>query len=157
MQVNGLTSAEIRTFSDQVAAGLYATGFENGSAAAIYMRTCPQWTMARQGIDKLNAHTVVVPPDSADAEIINSLNDGSVDTIFVMSQFYEQIKRIQPQTGIKRVICTNIKEYFPVFQKFLFTVSHEKSEGHRVTLAAEDMQLQDLLKLGAKSKLPTLG
>jgi long-chain acyl-CoA synthetase len=64
----------------------------------------------------------------------------------VLSLFYETIKQIQASTKVKTVIVTNIKEYFPMIGKLLFTVVREKKGGHYIKqLATGDYWLQDIL------------
>jgi long-chain acyl-CoA synthetase len=69
-----------------------------------------------------------------------------------MSQFYERIKNIRAGSGLKRVIVTNIKEYFPGMLKLLFTLAKEKKEGHKVDISddADTYWFQDILKGAAR-------
>jgi long-chain acyl-CoA synthetase len=70
-----------------------------------------------------------------------------------MTLYYNLIKQIQPNTKVKTVIVTNVKEYLPPVAKLLFTLAKEKKEGHRVeTLASGDYWLQDLLTQYASKK-----
>jgi long-chain acyl-CoA synthetase len=55
-----------------------------------------------------------------------------------LSRFYPALHSIRGQTRVRRVIVTNIKEYFPTLLRLLFTLAKEKKEGHRVALAHED-------------------
>jgi long-chain acyl-CoA synthetase len=54
-----------------------------------------------------------------------------------MSQFYERVKAIRGDTGLKQVIVTNVKEYFPGLLKLLFTLAKEKKEGHKVDISGD--------------------
>ncbi len=66
-----------------------------------------------------------------------------------MSSLYERVKSIRADSPIKRVIVTNVKEYFPGLLKFLFTLTKEKKEGHRVDISGETRiryWFQDVLK-----------
>jgi long-chain acyl-CoA synthetase len=64
-----------------------------------------------------------------------------------MSSLYDRVKSVRGSTGLKRVIVTNIKEYFPGLLKLLFTVAKEKKEGHRVDISgdADTYWLQDVI------------
>src|SRR5262249_24498780 len=66
--------------------------------------------------------------------------------VIVMSLFYNTIKQIQPNTDIKQVIVTNIKDYLPPLAAFLFTVVKEKKEGHRIERKPEDHDFLTLIK-----------
>jgi len=65
--------------------------------------------------------------------------------MLVMSNFYNLIKKVQPNTKIRTLIVTNLKEGLPPVLSFLFTLTREKKGGFRVQLAEGDLWLQDLL------------
>ena len=52
---------------------------------------------------------------------------------------------MQPRTPLRRVIATNIKEYFPPLLRLLFTLLREKRDGDRITLAPGDHDFAHLL------------
>jgi long-chain acyl-CoA synthetase len=65
--------------------------------------------------------------------------------MLVMSNFYNLIKKVQPNTKIRTLIVTNLKEALPPVLSFLFTLTREKKGGFRVQLAEGDLWFQDLL------------
>jgi long-chain acyl-CoA synthetase len=78
------------------------------------------------------------------------------ETLVALTPWYTRVKRLQSHTALTRVIATNIKEYLPPLQSFLFTVMKEKRGGHRVQLHAGDLWLQDLLKRYAQAPRPDI-
>jgi long-chain acyl-CoA synthetase len=52
---------------------------------------------------------------------------------------------VQPGTPLRRVIATNIKEYFPPLLRVLFTLAREKREGDRAAIAPGDHDFAHLL------------
>jgi long-chain acyl-CoA synthetase len=58
------------------------------------------------------------------------------------------VKSIRANTELKRVIVTNVKEYFPGLLKFLFTLTTEKKEGHKVDISGDagTFWFQDVLR-----------
>lgn len=86
------------------------------------------------------------------AKMQQQIKDCDAQTVLTLSLFYNAIKRIQPDTDLKNVIVTNIKEYLPPVAQVLFTLAKEKKDGHRITKAAEDHDLQDLLTRYAGQK-----
>jgi long-chain acyl-CoA synthetase len=70
--------------------------------------------------------------------------------------FYATMKTAQPNTGIKALIVTNIKETLPPALKVLFTLIKEKKGGFRVKLAPGDLWLQDLLARYTPAQRPKL-
>jgi long-chain acyl-CoA synthetase len=71
-----------------------------------------------------------------------------------MTRFYERVKRVQPRTALKRVIATNIKEYFPPLLRLLFTIAREKRGGDRIVLQPGDHDFGHLLLINRGRKPP---
>ena len=75
----------------------------------------------------------------------DSARDSGVETAIALTRFYVPLCAIQPTTGLKRIIATNIKEYLPRTLRVLFTLFRERKEGHRIILRPSDFWFQDLL------------
>jgi len=73
------------------------------------------------------------------------LREHGIETIVTLTRFYPLVKRLQPRTGLRRVIATNIKEYFPPVLRLLFTLFRETRDGDRVALAPGDHDFARLL------------
>jgi long-chain acyl-CoA synthetase len=138
--------AEMNDMSDRLAAALKELGVRKGSPVGIFMPNSAQFVMAFYAILKAGGIVVATNPLYTAREIEHQMNDAGVELMLVMSNFYDLIKEVQPNTQLKTLIVTNIKEYLPGLLRFLFTVAKEKKEGHRVTLGSGDFWLQDLLK-----------
>ena len=151
-----LTYRQLNESADQIAAALHATGFKKGDRAVIYMPNTPQFIISYYGILKAGGVVVATNPLYTERELTHQLQDCGAETVFVMSLFYEKLKKVQPHTSVKRIIGTNIKEYLPTTLKIAFTLLKEKKEGHRVTLRDSDIAWQDFLKLGAKAPKPNV-
>ena len=67
-----------------------------------------------------------------------------------LTRFYQRVKNVQARTGVRRVIATNIKEYFPPLLRVLFTLLREKKEGDRITLQAGDHDFAHLLLVNTR-------
>jgi long-chain acyl-CoA synthetase len=65
--------------------------------------------------------------------------------VVALTKFYGRLKAAQPHTGVELVIATSIKEFLPPVIRLLFTLFREKKDGHRITLAAGDRWLRDVL------------
>jgi len=141
---------ELNELTDAVAAGLAANGFKKGDRAVIYMANMPQFVISFYGILKAGGIVIATNPLYTARELEHQLADCGAETVFVMSLYYDLLKRVQAsgQTKVKRIIVANIKEYLPAHLRVLFTLLKEKSEGHRVTLQPGDMLFQDFLAAG---------
>jgi long-chain acyl-CoA synthetase len=61
---------------------------------------------------------------------------------------------VQPRTPLRRVIATNIKEYFPLTLRVLFTLLREKRDGDRIALAPGDHDFAHLLLVNRGHRPP---
>jgi long-chain acyl-CoA synthetase len=117
---------------------------------------CPQFVIAAYATWRIGGIVVCCNPLYVAREIEHLVNDSGAKTFVVMSQFYERVKGIRGSTGLKRVIVTNIKEYFPGLLKLLFTLAKEKKEGHKVDLSgdADTYWFQDVMHDAAARPTP---
>src|SRR5260221_10113293 len=80
------------------------------------------------------------------------LNDCGATIVLTISLFYNLIKQVQPNTAIKKVIVSNIKEALPPMAAFLFTLAKEKKDGHRIEKHPDDYSFDELIKRYAGRK-----
>ena len=148
-----ITYRELDEASDAIAAGLVANGFAKGDRAVIYMANTPQSVMAFYGILKAGGIVIATNPLYSERELEHQLADCGAETVFVMTLFYDQLKRVQKsgRTAVKRIIVTNIKEYLPSHLRLLFGLLKEKKEGHHAVLEPGDVWFQDFLAAGRQA------
>ena len=144
----GLTYRQLDEAVNRFAAGLQHKGVKKGDRVAIMLPNCPQFVIAAYGTWRIGGIVVCCNPLYVAREVEHLVNDSGTETFVVMSSLYERVKSIRAETGLKRVIVTNIKEYFPGLLKLLFTLAKEKKEGHRVDISgdAETYWFQDVIK-----------
>ena len=131
--------------TDRLAAGLVSLGVKKGDRVGIFMPNSPQFVMAFFAILKAGGVVVATNPLYTPREIEHQLNDSGVQVMFVMSNFYNTLKQVQPNTGLKTLIVSNIKETLPAVLRLLFTLSSEKKDGHRVNLQMGDTWMKTLI------------
>ncbi|MBE9478843.1 MAG: long-chain fatty acid--CoA ligase [Chloroflexi bacterium] len=141
-----ITYAEMDDIINRLAGALAAMGVRKGTPVGIFMPNSPQFVMAFYAILKAGGIVVATNPLYTAREIEHQIKDSGTEIMLVMSNFYSLIKDVQPKTPIKKLIVTNIKEYLPGMLRFLFTLTKEKKDGHRVELGEGDYWMQDLLK-----------
>jgi long-chain acyl-CoA synthetase len=141
-----ITYAEMDEIINRLAGALAAMGVKKGTPVGIFMPNSPQFVMAFYAILKAGGIVVATNPLYTGREIEHQMKDSGTEIMLVMSNFYSMIKEVQPKTPIKKLIVTNIKEYLPGMLRFLFTLTKEKKDGHRVELGEGDYWMQDLLK-----------
>jgi long-chain acyl-CoA synthetase len=142
-----ITFREMDRLTDQVAGALAGLGVKKGDRVGIFMPNTPQFVMAYFGILKAGGVVVATNPLYTPGEIEHQVNDAGIEVIFAMTNFYKTIKTAQPNTRIRTVIATNIKETLPPLKRVLFGLLREKKAGFRIEggLAQGDVWLQDLL------------
>lgn len=144
-----LTFKELNEAVNHFAGGLQKMGINKGDRVAIMLPNCPQFIIAAYATWRIGAIVVCCNPLYMPREIEYLINDSGAGTFIVMSSLYERVKSIRKSTCLKRVIVTNIKEYFPASLKMLFTLTKEKKEGHRVDISddKETYWFQDIMKI----------
>jgi len=151
-----ITYREMNQITDSLAAGLAELGVKKGDRVGIFMPNTPQFVMAYFGILKAGGIVVATNPLYSKREIIHQANDAGIEIMLVMSNFYNTVKEVQPETKIKTLIVSNIKEALPPVLGFLFGLTREKKDGFRVELTESDVWMKDLLKSHAPEERPEL-
>ena len=141
-----LSYKQLEDESDAFAAALAEAGVEPGDRVALILPNCPQFMVAEFGAWKAGAIVVPLNPTYTERELESALNATTVETVVVLTPFYQRLKSAQSTTGVRRVIATSIKEYFPPLLRILFTLFKERSAGHRISLAPGDAWLQGLIE-----------
>lgn len=141
-----ITYQQLNAAADALAAALVDMGLHKGDRVAIVMPNCTAFGIAFFAVLKAGGVVVATNPTYPDERLAYQINDCGAKIVLTLTLFYEQIKRIQPQTKLQTVIVANIKEYLPGAAKFLFTLAKEKKEGHYLAdVQADDHWFQDLL------------
>jgi long-chain acyl-CoA synthetase len=151
-----ITYGRLDRLSDACAAALTALGVKRGDRVALLLPNCPQFLIAEFGAWKLGAIVAPLNPTYTEHELEGPLNECGIETIVTMSRFYPRVKSIQKRTPVRRVISTNIKEYFPPVLKVLFTLLRETREGDRVKLAPGDHDFAHLLLVNKGRRAPAV-
>jgi long-chain acyl-CoA synthetase len=142
---SSLSYAQLNDLTDRLAAALADMGVKKGDRVAIFMPNIPQFIIAFYGILKAGGVVVASNPTYTQREVEHQLNDSGVETIICMSRFYPVVQKALPNTKLKHVIVTSVKDYMSGLLKLLYGLAREKKEGDRVELAAGHLWLNDVL------------
>src|SRR3954469_24911442 len=140
-----VTYCELDRLSDACACALAALGVKRGDRVGLLLPNCPQFFIAQFGTWKLGAIVAPLNPTYTEHELEGPLREHGVETVVTLTRFYQRVKNVQPKTGVRRVIATNIKEYFPPMLRVLFTLLRERTDGDRVRLRPGDSDFAHLL------------
>lgn len=149
-----ITYKEMSELTDRLAGALADLGVKKGDRVGIFMPNTPQFVIAYFGILKAGGVVVATNPLYTPREIEHQVKDAGIEVMIVMSNFYSTIKKVQPNTPIKKVIVTNLKETLPPVLRLLFTLAKEKKGGFRVQIQEGDYWFQDLLAKYPPSSRP---
>ena len=158
---NKITYAQFNGQVNQFASALQKDGFKKGDRISLYMPNCPQFAIAYFGA--LRAGGVIVPsnPLYVPREIDHQVKDSGATYMVVLSLLYGRVKKVRAGLDLKKVIVTNIKEYFPGLTRFLFTLLKEgkpdmNGETHKVDISgdANTVWFQDFLKSASGNPTP---
>src|SRR2546430_3341179 len=115
-----VTYGELDRLSDACAAAFAALGIARGDRVGLLLPNCPQFFIAQFGAWKLGAIVAPLNPIYTEPELEGPLRDHGVETVVTLTRFYPRVKRVQPRTPVRRVVATNIKEFFPPLLRLLF-------------------------------------
>jgi long-chain acyl-CoA synthetase len=142
---SSLSNADLVRLSDRFASGLVNAGVHPGDRVALVLPNCPQFVIAEFGAWKAGATVLPLNPLYTAAELIDPLRTAEAKIVVTLTPFYKRLKEIQPQTAVKLIVATNIKEYLSSPSRLLFTLFKEKKTGHRIAIEANDVWFQDLI------------
>jgi long-chain acyl-CoA synthetase len=140
-----MTYGELDRLSDACAAAFAALGVRRGERVGLLLPNCPQFFIAEFGAWKLGAIVAPLNPIYTEHELEGPIREHGIETIVTLTRFYQRVKSVQPHTGLRRVIATNIKEHFPPLLRVLFTLVRETRDGDRIRLKPGDHDFAHLL------------
>jgi long-chain acyl-CoA synthetase len=141
-----LSYGDLDAQSDAFAAALADSGVAEGDRVALLLPNCPQFVIAELAAWKLGAIVAPLNPIYTEHELEGPIREHGIETIVTLTRFYERVKRLQPRTGLRRVIATNIKEYFPPLLRLLFTIARERRERDNVTAVPPDRDFATMVE-----------
>lgn len=147
---------EMNDITDRLAAGLVSLGVKKGDRVGIFIPNTPQFVMAYFAILKAGGVVVATNPLYKGREITHQVVDAGIEIMLVMSNFYQLVKEVQPNTKIKTLVVTNIKETLPPVLAFLFGLTKEKKGGFKVELQEGDIWMKDLIDNHKPEERPKL-
>jgi long-chain acyl-CoA synthetase len=141
-----LSYAAVDRLSDAFAAALVAHGVAPGDRVALLLPNCPQAVICQLGAWKAGAVVLFLNPLYTEGELRPILRHIRPVAAVVLTPFYAKVKALQPDTTVRLIVATSIKDYLPPLLRVLFTALKEKKEGHRIVLHRDDRWLKTLLR-----------
>ena len=135
----------------RLANGLVELGLRPGDRVALFLPNCPQLVIAYYAVWRAGGVVVPINPLYTGPEFQRQVEDAGASMAIVLSLLYPRVRAVLDHTGLRRVIVTNIKEFFPPLLRFLFSLTKESKEGHRVRLPTDEriLRFSQVLRLGS--------
>lgn len=99
---------DAKVISDQFAAALHKDGFKKGDRLSIMLPNSPHYIFTLFGIFRQGGIAVQVNPMYVEREIEHVLNDSGSENIVVLDTLYPRIKKVQPNTSLKKIIVVSL-------------------------------------------------
>jgi long-chain acyl-CoA synthetase len=135
------------------AAALHANGVAEGDRVILYMHNLPQTLIAYLALHRLNAIPVPVAPIYTSYDLKYFVNDLHVETIICMDSNLSYAAEVFPETGLKRIIVTNIIDLVPWWKKATAHGFQLVPKG-KIPAGKEFFSFLSLLKNGRPDQLP---
>jgi long-chain acyl-CoA synthetase len=134
---NTISYGELQQESDAFAAALHAGGVRKGDRVAVLLPNSPQMIVAEFGIWKTGAIAALLNPLWTEHEIERSIDECEAAVAVVFAPFYEKINALRSRTTLKRVVLTELQDYFPAASH-----AHQPAPG----LHPGDMKMTEMIE-----------
>jgi long-chain acyl-CoA synthetase len=114
-----LTFAQLQDYSQRFGGALTDLGVKKGEKVMIYISNCIQWIIAFLGIQKIGAVIVPVSPIYTSHELNYMIRDSGAETIICLDTNFCYASEVFPDTGLKRIIVTNLADPLPFWKRYL--------------------------------------
>ena len=115
-QIQSLASA----FSD--------LGMKPGTRVAIMLPNCPQAIIAYYATLWLGAVVVMTNPMYVEREMEHQWKDSEAEFLVVLDHLYPKVEKVLPETRIKTVLVTSLREYLPWLLSLLYPLKARKQK-----------------------------
>jgi long-chain acyl-CoA synthetase len=129
------------------AASLQGLGVRPGDRVALYLPNCPQFVIAYLAAVRAGAIVVPFNPLYSARETEYQLKDCGATVAVVLDRFFPLVNGVRGRTGLRRLVVTRIKEYFPPLLWVLYSLTKERKL-EKFSLGADDLWFRDMLGEG---------
>jgi long-chain acyl-CoA synthetase len=149
------TFSELKEAVENLAANLHRLGMARGDKAVLYLSNCPQWVMAWLALLRVGAIAVPISPIYTPIDLKYMANDSGAETVFCLDTNFGYVTQVLPETGIKRIIVTNLAEPLPWWKR-LIGLGFNKIPFGKVAKGDHIFSFGSLLKRDFAHSLPSI-
>ena len=117
--------SRLQELAERFASGLANLGFQAGERAVLYLPNTIQWAVAWLGIQRAGGICVPITPIYTPHDLRYIANDSEAETVICADTNFGYVKRVLPETKLKRVVVTRMADLLPKWKQhfgFLFDV-----------------------------------
>lgn len=148
---------KVKETAEDFAACLLGLGVTPGERVILYIPNTVQWVVTWLGIQRAGAVGVPITPIYTPHDLRYIANDSEAETIICADTNFGYVKRVLPETGIRRVIITGMADLLPWWKR-LFGYVFDVIPRGKTALEGNTYSLRDLLSKhrGEGKRLPEL-
>jgi long-chain acyl-CoA synthetase len=148
---------EVKNLAERFAASLLALGMSSGDRVVLYIPNSVQWVVMWLGIQRVGAVPVPITPIYTPHDLRYIANDSEAETIVCADTNFGYVKRVLPETKVKRVIVTRMADLLPWWKRY-FGYLFDVIPTGKIALEGNTYSLRDLLNKhkGDVNRLPEL-
>lgn len=109
---------KVREMANSFAAALLDNGFEPGQRVIIYVPNSIQWVVAWFGIQRAGGVCVPITPIYTPSDLAYIANDSGAEAVICADTNFGYVKKVLPDTRIKRIVITKMTEMLPAWKRF---------------------------------------
>jgi long-chain acyl-CoA synthetase len=113
------TYLQLREAVETLAARLSGLGMSKDDKAIMYLPNCPQWVITWLALMRIGALAVPISPIYTPADLTYMANDSGAQTVFCLDTNFGYVVQVLPETGLKRVVITNVSDSLPWFKRLI--------------------------------------
>ena len=144
---------QLHESTESLAANLHRMGVAKGDKAILYLPNCPQWVISWLSLLRIGAIVIPISPIYTPTDLKYMTNDSGAETVFCLDTNFGYVAQVLPETGLKRVIVTNLAELLP-WWKWLIGRGFNKIPMGKFDPGGNIVDFKKLLKGGEISSLP---
>lgn len=132
-----MTYSELHEESVKLAGYLQWLGISKGDRVAIMLPNTPQSVISYYAILLAGGIVVQTNPLYMERELEYQMKDSGAKVIITLDLLYPRVQKVLPQTKIKDIIVTGIKDYLPFPKNFLYPFLQKKQTKMTIKLKHE--------------------
>ena len=135
---------KIKELSECFAAALLGLGVTPGQKVVLYIPNTVQWVVTWLGIQRAGAVAVPITPIYTPHDLKYIANDSGAESVVCADTNFGYVKRVLPETKLKRVIVTRMADLLPWWKRYFGYVFDVIPKG-KIALLENTYSLRTLL------------